>query len=557
MYLMNLKNHINNNNINKDAIEDVFVEAIVIFNDNKEEIKEKVKNIGGSFLDLYQGFGIITVKLKELECLKNIEGIEKIEPPKGIFFKDFNDESVVVDYENGLDEFQSAYENNKYKLTGKGVLIGFVDSGVDFTHIAFKDFDNKTRIKYIYNINENKVYDEVDIENALKEKEPFEFLGEGDLKGHGTKIASVAAGGGMIPRKYYGVASESTLMMAKLDAEGTFKNSWEVQVLKGIRFLIERSIALKMPLVINLSVNSNSAVFLEEYLNRMASLENITVVASVGNSGDKERHFSDKFSNNNEVSWNISLGERRVLMTLRKKKIDSLNIKINLPKGEDIEFKDDDEYKYFLIKNNKIEIFKDLNPFDDSLEIIKIFIRNDEEDIPSGKWTMFLNNQNSVGNPFELWLPISRSINEETRFFNATRESTILAPALSEGVISVGSCNVNYELSVFSAIGVKKGEMEIKPNIMAEGERLLAATGNWFAYKSGTSVAAARVSGVVALLMEWGIVRGYDKELYGTKLKYYIQLAAVRSKYINYPNNEQGYGVISFKETIGLLENTQ
>lgn len=557
MYLVNLKNHLNNNNINKEAIEEVFVEVIVIFNEAKKEFIKKIKDIGGSFLDLYEGFGIITIKLKNLVKLRSIETIEKIEPPSNLFFRSFNEESIVVNYKESLNKFQLSYENNKYNLTGKGVLIGFVDSGINFTHPAFKDSNNKTRIKYIYNINKNKIYDEIDINNALNEKDPFKFLNEKDLREHGTNIASVAASGGTVPKKYYGVANECNLIMAKLGDEGIFKNSWEIQVLKGIRFLIEKALELNMPLVINLSVNINNANFLEEYLNRISSLKNVTIVVSVGNSGDSEKHFRDKLSAINKISWNVSVGEKRVLMTLTKKRVDNFDIKINLPKGEFIEFKSDIYYRYFFIKGNKIEVYKELDQFNENLEVIKIFISNDREYIASGRWTMIFNNKNVFENSFDLWLPISKGVSRETSFFNATRENTILAPALSDGVISVGSCSLSGELSVFSAIGPKKNEGEIKPNIIAEGEQVLSVSGDWFTYRSGTSIAAAKVSGIVALLMEWGVVKGYDKELYGAKLKYYIQVAALRSKQASYPNNEQGYGVISFNEIINLLEVTK
>lgn len=551
---MNLKNHLNNNNINEEAIEEVFIEVIVIFNGSKEDLIKKIKDIGGTFLDLHQGFGIITIKLKDLVELKNIETIEKIEPPNNLFFRSFNEESIIVDYEDPFNEMQSSFENNKYSLTGSGVLIGFVDSGINFTHPAFKDFNNKTRIKYIYNINENKIYDENDINNALDEKKPFEFLNEKDLRGHGTSIASVAAAGGVVSKKYYGVASECNLIMAKLGSEEIFKNSWEIQVLKGISFLIEKAFNLKMPLVINLSINNDNANFLEEYLNRISSLENVTIVVSVGNSGDREKHFSDKLSVINKISWNVSVGEQKILMTLAKKRIDNFDIKIELPNGEFIEFKSDIQYGYFFVKNNKVEIYKELNQFNESLEVVKIFISNDTGYIASGTWTMVFNNKNIFGNLFDLWLPISRGGSRGTVFFNATRENTILAPALSSGVISVGSCNPSGELSVFSAIGSLENEEEIKPNIIAVGEQVLSVSKDWFAYISGTSIATAKVSGIVALLMEWGLVRGYDRELYGRKLKYYIQLSAIRNKSINYPNNEYGYGIIFFNEIIKLLE---
>ena len=556
MYLRILKNHINNNSTNKELIEDIFAEVIIIFKESAKEISDELNRINATFLDLYEGFGIVTIKIRDIAKLKSIGNIEAIEPPKLLFYNIENDESNIISYKENFEKIKREYKDNKYNLNGSGVLIGFVDSGIDFTHPAFKNFYNRTRIKNIYNIVKNKVYDEIYINKALEKKEPFEFLEERDVIGHGTNVASVASAGGLIDRKFYGVASQSTILMAKMGREGVFNNSWQIQIMKGIRFLVKRAKELEMPLVINLSLNSNNADFLNEYINKIGNLKNVTIVSSVGNNRNREKHFKELFSKNNRVCWNVALGEQGILMTLTKGRKDNVDIKINFPEGNFLNFNSNNEYKYFSLNEMKIEIYKELHQFNEELEYIKIFFESKKQFISDGVWSVEFFNRVIFRDEFDLWFPISKSINEETRFFNATEEGTIVAPAVSQGVIAVGSCDENYIPSDFSSIG-KWGEYsEIKPNIISQGERVLVVSRDGLIYKSGTSLSTAEVSGIVALFMEWGIVRGYDKELYGSKLKYYIQIGAVRNRFTKYPNIEEGYGIISFEGTMKLLEST-
>lgn len=556
MYLRILKNYINNNSTNKELIEDIFAEVIIIFKESAKEISDELNRINATFLDLYEGFGIVTIKIRDIAKLKSIRNIEAIEPPKLLFYNIENDESNIISYKENFEKIKREYKDNKYNLNGSGVLIGFVDSGIDFTHPAFKNFYNRTRIKNIYNIVKNKVYDEIYINKALAKKEPFEFLEERDVIGHGTNVASVASAGGLIDRKFYGVANQSTILMAKMGREGVFNNSWQIQIMKGIRFLVKRAKELEMPLVINLSLNSNNADFLNEYINKIGNLKNVTIVSSVGNNRNREKHFKGLFSKNNRVCWNVALGEQGILMTLIKGRKDNVDIKINFPEGNFLNFNSNNEYKYFSLNEMKIEIYKELHQFNEELEYIKIFFESKKQFISDGVWSVEFFNRVIFRDEFDLWFPISKSINEETRFFNATEEGTIVTPAVSQGVIAVGSCDENYIPSDFSSIG-KWGEYsEIKPNIISQGERVLVVSRDGLIYKSGTSLSTAEVSGIVALFMEWGIVRGYDKELYGSKLKYYIQTGAVRNRFTKYPNIEEGYGVISFEGTMKLLEST-
>ncbi|MGL5614619.1 MAG: S8 family peptidase [Sarcina sp.] len=558
-FLDNLKKHLNNNNINEQSIEEFLIEVVVVFKEDSESFNEKIKNLNGSFLDLYEGFGIVTLKLKDLNALKSIEEIQELKFPEGIFFSSNDSSSVIINYEGGLEDYFNSSKINDYFLTGKGVLIGFIDSGIDFTHVAFKDFNDNTRIKYIYNVVSNKVFDELDINTAIKNKEPFNFLDERDLIGHGTMVASKAAAGGLIPRKYYGVANESNLMMVKLGPEEKFKNNWDFQIMKGIKFLIDRAKFLKMPLVINLSINSTrnnfwGESFLEEYLNRISTLENLSIVVSAGNFAETRGHYIGDFSKKEEIFFEVGENEGEIILNLLKNKSDKVDIKI-LNKEKESFLLAKDNYRYFSFDKETIEFYRIMKSEKHPYETIKIVIRQKGSSIEAGKWEIVYEAKEVEKGNFEIWLPSLENLNGKTFFYNSEKNNTIVAPALSQGVISVGSCNKELKLSDFSSLGPKNIVFEEKPNLIAEGEDVLVASGAWFTFKTGSSLSAAKVSGIVALLMEWGIVKGNDKELFGNKLKYFMQLGALRKLGVKYPNNKEGYGVANLSGVLELLEN--
>lgn len=110
--------------------------------DNPANLKSSVDNLGGSFEDLGFGFGIVTIPISNLNRLNEITQIEYVELPKNLYadFMPANTASCV----------ESAW--NVYNLTGKGVLVGFIDSGIDYTHPTFMNKDGTSRILYIYDL---------------------------------------------------------------------------------------------------------------------------------------------------------------------------------------------------------------------------------------------------------------------------------------------------------------------------------------------------------------------------------------------------------------------
>ncbi|MGK3981834.1 S8 family serine peptidase [Sorangium sp. So ce136] len=160
---------------------------------------------------------------------------------------------------------------------GRGVIVGVVDTGIDVTHPDFRDENGKTRIKWLLQAGgprglqpslEHKygcddqdqsscaIFSDVDIDAMLANGEPSILR---DITGHGTHVASIAAGNGgpMVFKRprYVGVAPAATLIVAAPSRPG--EGFDDLDILKAVQFIFDRADELSMPAVVNLSVGSD------------------------------------------------------------------------------------------------------------------------------------------------------------------------------------------------------------------------------------------------------------------------------------------------------------
>lgn len=134
-------------------------------------------------------------------------------------------------------------------------------------------------------------------------------------------------------------------------------------------------------------------------------------------------------------------------------------------------------------------------------------------------------------------------------------------PSTAGKVITVGAYDALLEAYAdFSGRGYPAGNRRgeylapsgIKPDLVAPGVNVQTiGTDGRFVSVSGTSFAAPFVTGSAVLLMEWGIVRGNDRFLYGEKVKAYLRKGAVPIRgERNYPNDKVGYGALCLEGSL-------
>lgn len=517
------------------------VEVVVLYGQAFDKVKSFVEGIGASIENLGYGFGIVTIKLSNIINLARSNDIQYIELPKSLYLTDELSNRAAC-----IDRVRSEYD-----VQGEGVLVGFIDSGIDYTHPAFLNDDGTTRIEYIYDLSlGGQVYDKSQINEALKSNNPLSIVPSYDVVEHGTHVAGIVCAGGKINQRYYGVAPKASIMMVKT-ARGNF--SLGTQLMKGLKFLVDKAKVLNMPLAVNISLSTNDGAhngssLLEQYIDTIARLERVTIAIAAGNEGDAAHHIGGRLEKENIIKFNVASDETAVVINLYKSVLPEVSIELLTPNSVSTgEITIQEGYREGVISGNKYQIYNTgPKPFDVSGEI-GISLITEGNYIISGVWTIRLKVTNEYRGIYDMWLPILEGLNQKTKFLSPTIDNTLGIPATVETVISVGSYNpISRSISSFSGRGIVNLYGESKPEVVAPGEGITAPIPNRsFDKKTGTSMATPHVTGICALLMEWGIVRGNDAFLYGDRLKRYLMTGAIKERRdITYPDPSWGYGEV-------------
>ncbi|MFY8257344.1 S8 family peptidase [Clostridium perfringens] len=530
------------------------IELVVLYGDNFLRFKNSVDAIGAKVEELGYGFGILIIKVNDLNRIIELEGLQYIELPKILYTSAYDS--------NRASCIPSVWNN--YNLTGEGILVGFLDTGIDYTHNAFKDDEGNTRIEYIYDLENGVVYDKNKINEALKSEDPFSIVPEIDLSGHGTHVAGIACAGGNINFDNYGVAYKSSIAMVKITGENSLRAALSTQLMRGLKFLMDKSNEINKPLVVNISLSTNDgshngSSLLEKYIQTFTQLQKAVIVVAAGNEGNSAHHVGGKMKKEEDLDLNIGDGEKGIILDFFKPVLVDVSVEVISPTGISTgPMELSESYKERFVGREKIVVYSTgPKPFDiQGQTTISILPLGDT--ITSGGWRIIVRKLNNYEGYFDVWLPIAEGLNERTRFLQPSVYNTLGIPATVEGVISVGSYNfLNNNLSAFSGRGVVRPEWLIKPDLVAPGENILSTVEEQgFDTKSGTSMAAPQVSGICALLFEWGIIRNNDPFLYGERIKYYLIKGAKRTIFGEaYPNPDLGYGFVCLDRTMELLIN--
>ena len=529
------------------------VELVALIGDNADIVEKSVENLGGTFEDLGFGFGIITFPVENLDNITKVQGVSYIQLPQVLFTTDL--QSIKASCIDPL------WDN--YGLTGKGVLVGVIDSGIDYLHPAFRDMDGKTRIEYIYDLSKGGVvYTKQQINDAIASDNPLSIVDSTDTNGHGTHVTSIACAGGTINRNFYGPAYESSIAMVKLTPEGQANFTSSTLIMRGIKFLVDRSNELNMPLVINLSFSTNDgahngSTLLERYIDIVCSVENISFVVAAGNEGDRAHHVGGKLRPEQNISLAIAPDEPGIILQLYKGILSNISVEVKNPSGESTgRVRIDEGFKETRAGRDRVlGYYSGPQPYDIEGGISIALLAEESNFLLPGTWTISIYLDNEDISRYDMWLPIAEGISVDTKFLKPNIFNTLGIPATAKEVVSVGSYNhITGNISSFSGRGGESNRI-LKPDLVAPGENISGAIpGGRFDTKTGTSMAAPQVAGACALFMEWGIVKNNDPFLYGQRLKYFLVKGAKRNRPLMvYPNFTWGYGTLCAQSSLQVL----
>ena len=538
--------------------EDKTWELIVKYNGNLSEVTEALPDI--TALELSNEYAILKVPESLIESLTGFSQIEYIEKPKRLYFSVNAAKSVSC-----INPVQGG--NGGKVLSGRGVIVAVIDSGIDYFHRDFRNPDGTTRILKLWDQDRDEVYTEERINEALSgesREAAYRIVPSLDLSGHGTAVAGIAAGNGLEEGgQYRGVAYESPLLVVKLGVpeENGFPRTTEL--MRAMDFVITQAVEYRMPVAVNLSFGNtygshDGTSLLETFIDDISNYGRTVVVAGTGNEGSRQGHISGILRENSpaEIELSVDAYETGFGVQLWKLYADEFEITLVSPGGISAgPISSRLGPQRIAFPGTKVLLYYgEPSPYSEAQEIYMDFIPN-ENYVDSGNWKIRLTPRNIVVGKYDLWLPSAVALNRSTRFLRATPDTTLTIPSTSADVISVGAYDDTYlSYADFSGRGFTRLHNRVKPDLAAPGVNIIISkAGGGYEAVTGTSFAAPFVTGSAALMMQWGIVDGNDPFLYGEKVKAYLHRGARRLPGFNvWPNPQMGWGALCLRDSLPI-----
>ena len=536
------------------------MEVIVKFNG---DIYKAAERAGGSAEILSSDYAVINIERNSIPLLYEYTEIEDIELPKKLF--------INTGYNLTASCISSV--QNREGLSGNGVIIAVIDSGIDYTHIDFRNEDGSTRILFLWDqtiagnapsgFNEGTEYSEADINAALSEPEPFDILPSKDISGHGTAVAGIAAGNG---RSSYGentgVAPEASIIAVKVGREDSESFALTTELMRAVKYVIDKAQELEMPVAINLSFGMNNGShrgdsLFEEFLGDMADEWKTSVIVPTGNEGSAGHHYSGKISSNQikEIEFFSASGIESFYISLWKNFADSFGVELIFPDGYSSGVINTESRLKTVRNDNAVltVIYGQPSRYSAGQEIY-FDVRTEKGTIKPGLWRLRIISSNVVDGKIDMWLPTLEEVGAKTYFTEPSISDTITLPATAEKVVRVSGYNDRLgSIAGFSGTGSR--ENNIFPDVAAPAVNIISArSGGGYDSFTGTSFAAPFVTGSAALMMEWGIVNKNSPFLYGERIRAFLRLGASRAQGISYPNITFGYGRLCLSETFEYMK---
>lgn len=538
-------------------------ELIVKYNGDLDAVLLALPQIRASRLS--GGYAIMEVPESLIEPLTGFSQIEYIEKPKRLYFSINKGKSVscinpVQTSFGAADQIPggTGVPGSMANLTGKGVLLAIIDSGIDYLHEDFQNEDGTTRILELWDQDRDEVYSSAQINEALAagRRDAHSVVPSRDLSGHGTAVAGIAGGNGREGQgRFRGVAYESPFLIVKLGAPQPDFFPRTTQLMRALDFVLRKSLEYEMPMAVNLSFGNtygshegNSLV--ETYINTIAASGRNVVVIGTGNEGSRAGHTAGIFLEGQLEEVELAVAEYETGFSVQLWKVywDEVEISLVNPGGitigpissrlgsQRLRFPDTTILLYY----------GEPSPFSKAQEIYLDFIPRGSF-IESGNWKIQMMPRVIKAGSYDFWLPSGAVLNRSTRFLAPVPDTTLTIPSTAARAVSVGAYDDTYQsYADFSGRGFTRFHEQIKPDLAAPGVSVIAPkSGGGYEAVTGTSFAAPFVTGSAALMMQWGIVNGNDPFLYGEKVKAFLISGAnhLPGEEI-YPNPRLGWGTL-------------
>lgn len=477
--------------------------------------------------------------------------------------------------------------------TGQGILIGMIDTGIDYTNPLFQNPDGTSRILRLWDQtieSENTpeavagfqpfygtVYSQEDLNRALASEQPLELVPSTDTSGHGTFLAGVAAGRQIqSPTTFSGAAPDAALAVVRLKPAKQYLREFfavppdadayqENDIMAAAAFLLGVAGQYQMPLVLCLGVGtsqgSHSGISpLAMQLQALSGTRSFACVTGAGNETGFRHHYFGNLSPDQEyedVELRVADSTSGFSMELWADVSELYTVGFVSPSGEVIE-----RIPMTVGQETTISF---------QLDATRILISYQITESSSGRFLAFLRFTGPapgiwhirvyptlfVAGQFHIWLPMQGFLTEDTGFLRPDPDITITDPGNAPLLLTVSTYNhVTGSLYIHSSRGFT-ATGQIKPDFAAPGVEVqgpgIPPGTSRLSRQTGSSVATAITAGAVACLFSWGFTQGNDTTLTSISVKSILIRGAERKEAFRYPNRQWGYGTLNLYQAFLLM----
>lgn len=485
----------------------------------------------------------VTLPLNRVHELEGLHGVRYVDIPKPL--------SALLDVSRR--EISADAVHSTYGLTGRSVVVGVLDTGIDWEHDDFTTVDGVRRVIEIWDQEDPLGPPPVGYTYGTKWTREEIKIGvprEVDEHGHGTHVAGIAAGNGRAAAAeslryvYEGIAPEADIIAVK----STF---YEGDIIDGAKWIQEE--AGHRPCVINLSLGGqfgphDGTSLLDLAMNGLSGPGRI-IVAAAGNERDKEIHAEVVIGPGeaeivdlviDHYDANPGQSDDALLIDGAYEGSGHLLIQIITPSGISVgPIDQEDQQESVDTADGTVGLGQVLYPGNGD-NLIECDVWEGPTGQPStGVWRIQVMNAGTHPTELDAWIAFDAlgSSGRAARWANfIDPEETVASPASADSVVAVGAyltktawtsiggtmCLYYYppppgDLATFSSLGPRRDGVE-KPNVSAPGMGIGASKSRdargqfadacrttldgYHVVAEGTSQACAHVTGVVALILE-------------------------------------------------------
>lgn len=471
------------------------------------------------------------------------------------------------------------------QLRGEGVMIGIIDTGIDYENPLFKNADGTTRIAGIWDQTiqtgrepegflYGSEYVREEINEALQSDNPKEIVPTTDTDGHGTFVASVAAGGENVEEDFLGAAPRAILGIVKLkEAKKYLKQFYfineeakcyqENDIMLGMRYLELIAEKEQLPLIFCIPLGTNLGDHngtspLGNLLSYYSNVHNMAVVLGGGNEANQRHHYYGRLEGErgkDSVEIRVERTGAGFTLEMWTDIPNIFMITITSPAGERIPFptvKQSESTSVHSFVFERTTVYVDYRLLVERTNSELAFIRF--ENAVEGIWKVEVEAIQVADGIFHMWLPVKEFLSGEVYFLRSNPDWTITEPGCVWTAMTAANYNgSNNSIAIDSGRGYTRNG-SLKPDFAAPGINVTGATGrNQFVERSGSSISTAITAGASALLMEWLYYQLGRRNVDTVQIKNLLVLGTNRMDTEEYPNRVWGYGTLDLYKTFDEL----